>query len=224
MLISNRTARLIGAGALLLAAPALASCTEQATDHIYTAAVGTNDRDASVDVLNAVIVANDATPGKGTLVVTLVNNRVVPAGSTEDATDKLVAVTGDVKGTVAEPVAIPAGDHVVLATATSTVPATAPGIPVTGTFKLGDFVDVEFDFADAKAVTLQVPVVENRAGSQFAGQNGAPDAAVPMQGETFEQFDENAVKAAGEAPASEEATPAAEGEQGTKAGKAKAND
>ncbi|TCJ20892.1 hypothetical protein [Nocardioides jejuensis] len=224
MLISNRTARLLGAGALLLAAPALASCTEQATDHIYTAAAGTSDRDASVDVLNAVIVANDATPGKGTLVVTLVNNRVVPAGSDEDATDKLVGISGDVTGAVAKPVAIPAGDKVVLATATADVPATAPGIAVTGSFKLGDFVDVEFDFANAASVTFQVPVIENRAGSQFAGQNGAPDAAVPMQGETFEQFNENALKAAGEAPASTEATPATDGEQGKKAAKAKAND
>lgn len=178
MLISNRTARLLGAGALLLAAPALASCTEQATDQIYTPAAGTNQRDAAVDVLNAVIVTNDDQPGKGTLVVTLVNNAVDTVGSTKDVTDKLVAVGGDVSGKV-KPVALPEGNHVVLATSTADIPSGVGGIPVTGDFDLGDVVEVEFDFANAGTVTLGVPVVHNIEGSQFAGQNGAPDAAVP---------------------------------------------
>jgi hypothetical protein len=191
MLISNRTARLLGAGALLLAAPAFVSCTAQATDHIYTPAAGTNDRDASVDVLDAVIVANDGQPGKGTLVVTLVNNEVNEPGSTKDLTDQLVAVSGDVTGTVKKPVDIPAGDHVTLATSTTDIPSGLGGIPVTGSFKLGDVVDVTFDFANAGSVTFGVPVVHNVEGGQWAGQNGTPDPAVPMHGETVEQMEHN---------------------------------
>jgi len=191
MLISNRTARLLGAGALLLAAPALASCTEQATDHIYTPAAGTNDRDATVDVLNAVIVANDDQPGKGTLVVTLVNNEVDAVGSTKDVTDKLVGISGDVTGTVKKPVSIPPGDHVTLATSTADIPSGVGGIPVTGNFELGDVVDVEFDFANAGSVTFGVPVVHNGEGGQFAGQNGAAAPAVPMHGETVEEMEHN---------------------------------
>ena len=196
MLISNRTARLLGAGALLLAAPALASCTEQATDHIYTPAAGTNHRDASIDVLNAVIVANDDEPGKGTLVVTLVNNEVEPVGSTKDVTDELVGVSGDVTGTVKKPVELPSGDHVTLATSTADIPAGVGGIPVTGDFELGDVVDVEFDFANAGTVTFGVPVVHNIEGGQFAGQNGAPDPAVPMHGETVEEMEHNSHESA----------------------------
>lgn len=208
MLISNRTARLLGAGALLLAAPAFASCTEQATDHIYTPAAGTNHRDASVDVLDAVIVANDDQPGKGTLVVTLVNNQVAPAGSTKDVTDELTGVSGDVTGTVKKPVEIPSGDHVTLATSTSDIPMGVGGIPVTGSFKLGDVVEVEFDFANAGTVTLGVPVVHNVEGGQWAGQNGAPDPAVPMHGETVEQLEHNSHESASTEGSSEGSTEA----------------
>lgn len=181
MLISNRTSRLLGAGALVLAASALSACTEHATDHIYTPAAGTNDRDSRVDVLNAVIVANDGQPGKGTLVVTFVNNEVDQPGSTKDVTDSFVGVSGDVAGEVT-PVPLPAGDHVVLATTTATIPTAAPGVAVTGQFNLGDFVDVEFDFKNADDVTLRVPVVHNVTGSQFAGQNGEPDEAPAQHG------------------------------------------
>lgn len=181
MLISNRTSRLLGASALLLAAPALASCTTHTTDTIYTPAVGTNDRDSAVDVLHAVIVANADQPGKGTLVVTFVNNEVEQAGSDEDLTDKLVGVSGDVTGTV-KAVELPAGKHVVLATATDEIPTAVPAVKVTGDFELGDFVEVVFDFENAEDVTLDVPVVENVEGSQFAGQNGEADEAPAQKG------------------------------------------
>lgn len=182
MLISNRTSRLLGAGALVLAASTLSACTEHATDAIYTPAVGANERSSRVDVLNAVIVANEASPGKGTLVVTFVNNEVEQAGSDADLTDSLVGVSGDVTGTVAKPVALPAGGHVVLATATAEIPAAVPAIGVTGNFDLGDYVDVEFDFKNADSVTLSVPVVENVSGSPYAGQNGKADQAPAQKG------------------------------------------
>jgi hypothetical protein len=178
MLISNRTSRLLGIGALLLAAPTLASCTTHPTDEIYTPAAGTNNRDSRVDVLNAVIVANEAHPGEGTLVVTLVNNQVVAVGSTASEDDELVGVGGAVTGKVTSAVTIPSGEFVVLAAKTAAITEAVPGIIVSGDFELGDEVEVEFDFANAKSVTLKVPVVENIAGSQFADQNGPADPAV----------------------------------------------
>jgi hypothetical protein len=183
MLISNRTSRLLGIGALLLAAPTLASCTTHPTDEIYTPAAGTNDRDSRVDVLNAVIVANEGHPGEGTLVVTLVNNQVVAAGSSADKDDKLVGVGGDVTGAVKSAVNIPAGGLVVVAAKTAAITQAVPGIVVTGDFELGDLVTVEFDFANADSVELKVPVVENVSGSQFADQNGPADPAVAQHGE-----------------------------------------
>jgi hypothetical protein len=187
MLISNRTSRLLGIGALLLAAPTLASCTTNATDKIYTPAAGTNERSSSVDVLNAVIVANEGHPGEGTLVVTLANNEVVPAGSTADADDKLVAVGGAVTGALKAPVTVPAGGLVVIAAKTAAITQAVPGIVVTGDFELGDIVEVTFDFANASDVKLKVPVVENVAGSQFADQNGPADPAVAQHGEAVSE-------------------------------------
>lgn len=178
MLISNRTSRLLGIGALLLAAPTLASCTKHVTDEIYTPAAGVNGRDSRVDVLNAVIVSNEDHPGEGTLVVTFVNNEVVAAGSTANKDDKLVAVGGNVTGTVKPVVTIPAGGLVVLAAKTAAISNSVPGIRVTGDFNLGDEVLVDFDFANAESVELKVPVVHNIAGGSFADQNGPADPAV----------------------------------------------
>jgi hypothetical protein len=125
-----------------------------------------------------VIVANEAHPGEGTLVVTLVNNQVVAVGSTASEDDELVGVGGAVTGKVTSAVTIPSGEFVVLAAKTAAITEAVPGIIVSGDFELGDEVEVEFDFANAKSVTLKVPVVENIAGSQFADQNGPADPAV----------------------------------------------
>ena len=184
MLISNRTSRLLGIGALLLAAPTLASCTEHATDKIYTPAAGSNERSARVDVLAAVIVANADHAGEGTLILTLVNNEVAEAGSTDDVSDALTGVGGDVKAELEGDIKVPAGDHVVVATSTPTTPSDAPGIKVTGDFELGSTVDITLDFANAGEVTVEdVRIVENVEGSPFAGQNGPADKA-PAQSDT----------------------------------------
>ena len=61
---TRRSLRLV-AGALVLALPLLSSCGfGKATDRVYTQAAGTNNRDADVHVLSAVIVA--AQPDSGT--------------------------------------------------------------------------------------------------------------------------------------------------------------
>ena len=70
----RRSARLLAAaGALLLAAPVLSSCGfDYATDRVYTPGAGTNDQDAEVDVLGAVVVS--AEDGSGTLITSFSNN------------------------------------------------------------------------------------------------------------------------------------------------------
>jgi copper(I)-binding protein len=168
MLISHRTTRLLCAGALVLAAPMLASCSkEKPTDKIYTPANAANDRSERVDVLNAKIVSSSK--GTGTLVVSLVNNDNNAPGATTDAADELVGVAGDVTAKLTEPVVVPAGGIAVLAK------PTGEGIKVTGKFEAGEFVTVTFTFKNANEVTLQVPVVEN--AGEVAGQDGPTPGA-----------------------------------------------
>ena len=72
MQVRRSTAML--AGMLLLAVPVTASCgmsgLDAATNRDYTPAAGANDRDASVDVLGAVVVS--AQKGSGTFLATFV--------------------------------------------------------------------------------------------------------------------------------------------------------
>lgn len=183
MLIRNRIARAVAAGALVLAAPALTSCGFNfATDKVYTPAPGANNRDASVDVLNAVIVATDG--GKGALVTTLVNN-------VADEADSLDSVTGtasdgsQVAADLSKPIDIPAHGYTRLATATADnglgdkPPADAnggtyaiyePGIAVKGAFEIGQFVKLTLHFQNAGDVKVEVPVVANNC--DWAGQDG----------------------------------------------------
>ncbi|QIX25657.1 hypothetical protein ncot_02920 [Nocardioides sp. JQ2195] len=181
MLIRNRIARAVAAGTLVLAAPVLTSCGFNfATDKVYTPAAGANNRDASVDVLNAVIVATEN--GEGTLVTTLVNNE-----TDADKADSLESATGttandsEVTVDLSKPVEIPARGYARLATATEEnglgekPPADGyavyePGIEVTGDFAIGEFVKLTLTFENAGDVEVEVPVVANNC--DWAGQDG----------------------------------------------------
>src|SRR5690606_15046753 len=56
-------------------APVLSSCGfNLATDRDYTPGVGANNREGTVDVLSAVIVADDAKSGSGVFVASFSNN------------------------------------------------------------------------------------------------------------------------------------------------------
>ena len=184
MVISNRTVRLLGAGALVLSAPALAACsTEMPTDKVYNQAVGTNERHASsVDVLNAMIVSTSG--GSGTFITTLVNNDNKARGeddsaarltglsievddtSTEDEGDTVVVEAKVPKGLTIAP-----GENLVLAS------GGAGGIKVSGDFpddtlEAGNFVEVTLTFDGAEPVTLEVPVVTNTGYHE--GEDGEP--------------------------------------------------
>ena len=67
--------RSIAVAAIVVAAPVLSSCGVNfgaPTDQVYNAAVGVDNRDSQVDVLNALVVTGE--DGKGTIVAGLVNN------------------------------------------------------------------------------------------------------------------------------------------------------
>lgn len=167
MLISNRTTRLLCAGALVLAAPVLASCSkEKATDMIYTPANAANNRDGRIDILNAVIVST--TEGSGTFVASLANNDTNAPGAEKDAADQLVGLAGEVTAKIAKPVDIPAGGMAVLAA------PDGEGIKVTGDFEAGQFVTVTLTFKNDTERSVEVPVVEN--AGDWAGQDGPAPA------------------------------------------------
>ena len=70
---TTRRATALALGGLLLAAPLLTSCGfDYATDRVYTAGNGVNNRDAAVDVLGANIVS--AQDDSGTFIATFSNN------------------------------------------------------------------------------------------------------------------------------------------------------
>lgn len=134
---------------LAVCAPVLTSCGfDYATDRIYTPATGVNNREASVDVLGAVIVS--AQEGSGTFVASFANN------STEES-----ATVESLEGVDQEPltadgfstVDVPAGGLVNL--------ADEDGVPVNGEFAAGDFVPVTIEFGNGERVELDVPVVTN---------------------------------------------------------------
>ena len=144
----RRSARLLtAAGVLLLAAPVLTSCGfDYATDRPYTPGAGTNAKDATVDVLGAVVVS--AQDGSGTLIASFSNN-----AANADATVTEIAGSGDdtdlqVGGF--QPIAIPAGGLVNLADAETP-------ITITGDYDTGEFLSLKFTFADGGTATLDVP-------------------------------------------------------------------
>ena len=136
----RRRAATAAAGLLLV--PALAACGFSAqTDQDYQPAVGTNDRDGDLDVLNATVVSG--TDGEGTFAGTLVNN-----------SDKAVQLTG-ITGSGVEVSAkseVPADGLVNLATDGKVV--------VTGdAVKAGEFVNLTFTFSNGQSTKLLVPIV-----------------------------------------------------------------
>jgi hypothetical protein len=155
----------LAVGALVLAAPALTSCGfDYATDRVYTPGNGVNDRDAQVDVLNAVVVSGQE--GSGTFVASFANN-----DQEKTATVQSVSGAGDdssLKFDQSGPIQVPAGGLVNL--------ATDGGIPVTGSFGAGDFVTVSIGFGDGESVEMDVPAVDEcgpYTGLDISGKSGS---------------------------------------------------
>ncbi len=137
---------LASAGALALAAT-LSSCGfDYATDRVYTPTAGVNDRDAQVDVLSAVVVADH--DGEGAFVASFANN-----DQSAPVTVESLAGAGETTLTAADfsPIEIAPGQLVNL--------ATDGGTTVTGDFGPGDFVTVKIAFDNGENVEMSVPVV-----------------------------------------------------------------
>jgi hypothetical protein len=141
----------LAAGGLLLAVPALSSCGfDYPTERVNTVGAGVSEREGTVDVGGAMIVAGQ--PDSGTLIGTLSNND-------DDTAIRLTSVTGGDEGEVEAAdfpaVEVTGGGHVNLATL-----AENAGINVTGDFDAGDFVTVTFTFDNDESVTLEIPVMK----------------------------------------------------------------
>ena len=143
--------RCIAAATVLVAAPVLSSCGVSfgaPTDQVYNPSVGVDDRDGSVDILNALIVSGS--DGSGTLVASLVDNDQVNA-------DALTGVAGAgedeaLTAKVAGDAEIPAGGLLNLATEGDVTVRGKRVVP-------GNFVKITFSFDRAGSVTMDVPVV-----------------------------------------------------------------
>lgn len=134
---------------LAVCAPVLTSCGfDYATDRIYTPATGVNNREASVDVLGAVIVS--AEEGSGVFVASFANNNTEESATVEalEGVDQSQLTADDFS-----PVEVPAGGLVNL--------ADEDGIEVSGDVAAGEFVPVALQFGDGERVQLDVPVVTN---------------------------------------------------------------
>ena len=151
----TRRATALALGGLLLSAPLLTSCGfDYATDRVYTPANGVNAREASVDVLGANIVS--AQDNSGTFIATFSNNDQRHSNTVES----LAGAEGNtIQVESFSPITVKPGGLVNL--------ATEGGIPVSGSFKAGDFVPVTVSLGSNERVTMRVLVVTD--SGQYAG-------------------------------------------------------
>lgn len=155
--------RILASGTVgLVAIAVLTACGfNYPTDRISNLTVGTDYRDGNVSVLNTVVVS---TAGNGgTLIATLVNNT--------NQVQQLTGVTGTGAVTQVDvtPLTIRPNGLVNL--------ADQGGYAVSGTFALGDVVDLTFAFSDGTTAAMEVPVVA--ATGEWTGLDTATPAASP---------------------------------------------
>jgi len=151
----RRPARTTVALATAAMALGLSSCSyDNPTDMVYNPAIGVHDQSSSVDVLNALIVKGGDTSTGGVLVTTLVNNdeqnddRLTGLEVGPEDQGAQAALTGSID--------VPAGTLVDL---------TDEGIEVSGEgVEDGAFITLTFTFANAEAVTVELPVVVQDEG------------------------------------------------------------
>jgi hypothetical protein len=157
--------RSLGLGAAGLAATtALTACGfNYPTDRINNPVSGVDYRDGTVDILNAVVVAKAA--NSGTFVATFVNGSPSKPVSLQSASGDNTTISN----VSATPFTMQPGTLRNLA-ATS-------GIPVSGTFALGQFVNISFQFDDGETANLSVPVVTD--DGQWAGLDTATASPTP---------------------------------------------
>jgi hypothetical protein len=152
----RRTLATVAASLALVSA--LAACGfNYPTDRINNITSGANDRDGTVNVLNAAIVSKDA--DLGSFVATFVNT-----SQTQEVTVTSITGDGTAVGQVSvDPFPIKPNGVVNL--------AAEGGITIQGTFSLGQFVTLSIAYDNGETSTLAVPVVAD--GGQWAGLDQA---------------------------------------------------
>ena len=162
----------LAAGGLLLALPALSSCGfDYPTERLNTVGAGVTERSAEVDAVGIAIVSG--AEGSGNLIGTFVNNDIENA-------DTLVAVSGEVSVEQLEPLEIPKGGFVNLATLVEDGEA----IEVSGEFVAGDFVEVTFEFERSEPITVDVPV--DKPCYKYEGLAPGGDATESAESDIYE--------------------------------------
>ena len=134
-------------GALVLAVPALSACGfNYATEREYTPANGTNYQHGTVDVLNAVIVAEE--DGSGTFVASLSNNAPDEAIAFESLS---FGSNSTIEVAPFDPVEVQPQSLVNL--------GDGQGIKVSGDIVKGDFIELSLAFSNGETADMDVPVV-----------------------------------------------------------------
>ncbi len=136
-------------------APVLASCSfgtsnfDAQTNQFYTPAEGVNERSGGVDVLNALVVADEA--GRGRFIAGLVNN----SDTTDDALTQVQGSGEDaeIQGSLSSPVDVVRDGFVNLAE--DGEPVMLEGDQIVP----GTFVEVTITFQEAEEATVKLPVV-----------------------------------------------------------------
>jgi hypothetical protein len=153
----NLRRALVLAAAGLAATATLSACGfNYPTDRINNLVAGVDDRSGTVEVLNAAVVSQ--ADNSGTFVATLVNGSNTKAIALQSASGDNTAIsTADATPFTLQPGGLKnlAGD----------------GIPVYGTFKPGQFVNISLTFDNGQTSDLSVPVVND--DGQWAGLDTA---------------------------------------------------
>lgn len=169
----SRLPRRLAIAVLVATLPVLTACAANfsaQTQQQYQPAVGTDDRDGDVYVINAVIVADQA--GNGTVVTTLISQQsddYLQGFSAEDSkggalkTNKLPAITGSQDPNApSNGIALPAQQSV-------KIPDDG-ALQVSGdTITPGTFATLTLTFVEAAPATIDVPVVP-RSGPYIGTQ------------------------------------------------------
>ena len=137
-------------------APLVASCSfgtsnfDAQTNQFYTPAEGINERSTGVDLLNALVVADET--GRGRFIAGLVNN----SDTTDDALVQVQGAgdTSDVQGSLTAPIDVAADAFVQLADE-GAEPVVLEGESIVP----GRFIEVTVSFQEAEEVTVKLPVV-----------------------------------------------------------------
>ncbi len=165
--VGRRTLALGAAG--LVATATLTACGfNYPTDKINNLTQGVDYRDGNVDVLNAVVVAKQ--PNSGTFIATFVNNSSTQTVALQSASGDNTAISN----AQATPFTLEPGTLRNL--------AADGGIPVSGTFALGQFVNLSLQFDDGDTANVSVPVVLD--DGQWAGLDTSTPPATPSSSAT----------------------------------------